>query len=131
MFQVTNSTGYSQDLCLTGHHWFQHKSYVHHSHITVKMVGVFVAVGLIVVSILDIFGIARDSEDAKPFHYVHNVWNLFFGVLMIFMDAPARWLGKGAAWQTALWHKAPSLGKARTESTKSTEPTELAWKIAE
>jgi len=96
-----------------GHHWFQHKSYVHHSHITVKMVGVFVAVGLIVVSILDIFGIARDSKDAKPFHYVHNVWNLFFGVLMIFMDAPARWLGKGAAWQSALWQKAPSLGKAR------------------
>eukprot|EP00435_Cladocopium_sp_Y103_P045234 s2742_g12.t4 len=95
------------------HHWFQHKSYVHHSHITVKMVGVFVAVALIVISILDIFGIARDPADAKPFHYVHNVWNIFFGVLMIFMDAPAKWLGKGASWQTALWQKAPSLGKAR------------------
>lgn len=96
-----------------GHHWFQHKSYVHHSHITVKMVGVFVAIGLIVISILDIFGIARDPADALPFHYVHNIWNIFFGVLMIFMDAPAKWLGKGAAWQTALWQKAPSLGKAR------------------
>ena len=78
------------------------------------MVGVFVAIGLIVISILDLFGIARDSADALPFHYVHNIWNLFFGVLMIFMDAPAKWLGKGAVWQTALWQKAPSLGKART-----------------
>ena len=76
--------------------------------------GVFVAIGLIVISILDIFGIARDPADALPFHYVHNIWNIFFGVLMIFMDAPAKWLGKGAAWQTALWQKAPSLGKART-----------------
>ena len=69
------------------------------------MVGVFVAVALIVISILDIIGIARDPADALPFHYVHNVWNLFFGVLMIFMDAPAKWLGKQAAWQTALWQK--------------------------
>lgn len=98
--------------------WVQLQSYMHHSHITVKMVGVFIATGLIVVSILDIVGFAKTNVDSEPFNvrafgYLHNAWNILFGVLMIFMDAPARWLGKMAPWQSTLWQKAHILAKAR------------------
>ena len=111
----------------------QLQSYMHHSHITVKMVGVFIATGLIVVSILDIVGFAKTNVDSEPFNvrafgYLHNAWNILFGVLMIFMDAPARWLGKMAPWQSTLWQKAHILAKARPDmfhrATAAKQPNE-------
>eukprot|EP00439_Symbiodinium_sp_Y106_P056671 s3190_g7.t5 len=94
-----------------GHIWVQLESYAHHSHITVKLVALCLAVGLIATSVLGMVGL----WDAKfqIFEYVHSVWNIPFGVLMILMDATPTMLGKQAKWQTELWKKAPILGRAR------------------
>ncbi|CAE7503144.1 unnamed protein product, partial [Symbiodinium pilosum] len=94
-----------------GHIWVQLESYAHHSHITVKLVGLCVAIGLIVTSILGMLNLW--GADFQVFEYVHAIWNLPFGLLMILMDATPTWLGKAAGWQTALWKKAPILARAR------------------
>ncbi|CAE7252959.1 unnamed protein product [Symbiodinium natans] len=94
-----------------GHIWVQLESYAHHSHITVKLVGLCIAVGLIVTSVLGMLGVW--SSKFQVFEYVHSLWNIPFGFMMIIMDATPTWLGKKACWQTELWKKAPILARAR------------------
>ncbi|CAJ1332428.1 unnamed protein product [Effrenium voratum] len=99
------------DIKAEGHLWVQLESYMHHSHITVKLVGFCMAVALQVTSVMGIVGLF--SADFEAFEYMHSVWNIAFGGLMILMDSRASWLGKMAPWQTALWQQAPILAKAR------------------
>ena len=98
---------------LLGPSWLHFDTYQHHSHITVKVVGAVVAVALMVTSVLDMVGFLNPDHDFQLFDYVHNTWNLAFGLLMILMDAPGSWLGKLQSYQSALWQKAPFLARSR------------------
>eukprot|EP00931_Biecheleriopsis_adriatica_P108788 TRINITY_DN83077_c0_g1_i1.p1 TRINITY_DN83077_c0_g1~~TRINITY_DN83077_c0_g1_i1.p1 ORF type:complete len:430 (+),score=75.87 TRINITY_DN83077_c0_g1_i1:37-1326(+) len=87
------------------------RSFIQHSHITVKLCGLICAVALVVTSILGMLGLF--GAEFRAFQYVHASWNIVFAVLMLLMDAKPEWLGNAASWQQRLWEKAPSLSKSR------------------